>query len=89
MTPNPTLQGFINQARKEIDPNNALRHIFRYETVLLERLVHAIDTQSDSQLTATVFQMKAELDMAQCSIYTVLPALVNLLADELRNGPGR
>jgi len=83
MTTSPVLKNFINEARHEIQPNNALRHIFSYEQVMLERLIHAIDSQSDKELTTTVFKMKTELDTLRCSVLTVLPALVNVLASEL------
>lgn len=84
MTPGPVLQTFINHARQEIKPNDALHSIFAYEKEMLQRLVRAIDTQNDTELAATVAQIKLELDMLRCSVFTVLPALVNMLSDELR-----
>lgn len=83
MTASPALQTFINDARHEIEPGNAFSHIFSYEQIMLGKLIHAIDTQTDTELTTTVFQMKTELDTVRCSVLTVLPALVNMLANEL------
>ena len=84
MTASPILQTVIEQARSEIGPSNVLRQLFAYENEMLERLIYAIDHQSDKELTATVFQMKVELDAVRCSVLSVLPALVNMLSDELR-----
>jgi hypothetical protein len=80
----PALQNIINQARCEIEPHNALRNIFAYEKEMLRRLVLAIDTETDAELIVTVSRIKADLDTLRCSVLTVLPALVNMLAEELR-----
>ena len=84
MTTGPALRNIISHARHEIESHNAFRSIFAYEKEMLERLVCAIDRQNDAELTTTVFEIKAELDTLRCSVFTVLPALVNMLADELR-----
>lgn len=85
MTTSPILQSFINYARHDIEPDNALREIFSYENAMLQKLIYAIDNQNDKELTATVFQMKAELDAVRCSVFSVLPALVNILCEELQS----
>lgn len=83
MIAGPVLQNMINEARREIQPNNSLHGIFSYEKKMLLRLISAIDMQNDAELIATVFQIKAELNTLRCSVLTVLPALVCLLAEEL------
>lgn len=83
MIAGPVLQNMINQARQEIKPNNSFHGIFSYEQKMLLRLISAIDMQNDAELIATVFQIKAELNTLRCSVLTVLPALIFVLAEEL------
>jgi len=84
MKATPVLENVINEARNEIQPDNAYGRIFSDEQAVLQRLVNAIDTESDTELTATVLQIKARLKAVRCSVLTVLPALVLMLADELQ-----
>jgi predicted RNA-binding Zn-ribbon protein involved in translation (DUF1610 family) len=78
------LRAFINQAREEIEPNEEWDREYPYELAMLRRLVPAIDSQSDEQLLKTVLQMKTELDALDRSVYTILPSVVDMLADELQ-----
>jgi predicted RNA-binding Zn-ribbon protein involved in translation (DUF1610 family) len=78
------LRAFINQAREEIEPNEEWDREYPYELAMLRRLLPAIDNQSDEQLLATVLQMKSELDALDRSLYTILPSVVDMLADELQ-----
>jgi ribosomal protein S27AE len=81
------LRAFINQAREEIEPNAEWEKQYPYELAMLRRLVPAIDSQSDARLLGTVLQMKAELDARTTPVFTILPDVVNMLADELQGNP--
>jgi predicted RNA-binding Zn-ribbon protein involved in translation (DUF1610 family) len=76
------LRAFINQALEEIEPNEEWEH--PYELAMLRRLVLAIDRQSDEQLLATVLQMKTQLDALDRPVYTILPSVIDMIADELQ-----
>lgn len=78
------LRGFINQAREEIEPNEEWDREYPYELAMLRQLVPAIDSQSDEQLLTTALQMKTDLDALDRPVYTILPSLVDMLADELQ-----
>jgi hypothetical protein len=81
------LTSFIHQAEEEIEPNEEWDRLYPYELAMLRRLVPAIHSQSDEQLRATVLEMKAELDARPVPIYTILPTVVDMLADELQGKP--
>jgi ribosomal protein S27AE len=81
------LCAFINQAREEREPNAEWDRLYPDELAMLRRLVPAIDSQSDAQLLGTVLQMKAELDARTTPTFTILPDVVNMLADELQGKP--
>ena len=78
------LRAFINQAREEIEPNRNWDRDYPYELAMLRRLVPAIDSRSDEQLLRTVLEMKAVLDARTEPVFTILPAVVDMLADELQ-----
>lgn len=54
---------------------------------MLRRLVPAIDRQSDEQLLTSVLQMKTELDALDRPVYTILPAVADMLVEELQSNP--
>jgi predicted RNA-binding Zn-ribbon protein involved in translation (DUF1610 family) len=81
------LTSFINQSREEIEPNVEWDRLYPFELAMLRKLVPAIETQSDEQLLATVLAMKEELDELNRPIYTILPTVVDMLADELQSKP--
>jgi predicted RNA-binding Zn-ribbon protein involved in translation (DUF1610 family) len=81
------LSSLINQAREEIEPNEEWDKTYPYEVAMLRRLVPAIHRQSEEQLLTTVLEMKAELDARTSSIYTILPTVVDMLAEELQGKP--
>jgi predicted RNA-binding Zn-ribbon protein involved in translation (DUF1610 family) len=81
------LRAFINQAREEIEPNEEWDREYPYELAMLRRLVPSIDSQSDEQSLTTVLLMKTELDALDRPVYTILPDVVDMLANELQGQP--
>jgi endogenous inhibitor of DNA gyrase (YacG/DUF329 family) len=53
------------------------------EVALLKRLVAAVDSGNDAELAKTVAKLKSEVDALSWPIPTILPTLVDMLADEL------
>lgn len=79
MQHNEFVSGFINQAREEIEDAGEL---YPREIVLLKRLLAAVDSRSDEELAKTVTQLKTEVDTLSWPVHTILPTLVEPLADE-------
>jgi hypothetical protein len=79
MQHNEFVSGFINQAREEIED---AAELYPREIALLKRLITAVDSQSDAELAQTVAQLKAEVDALSWPVHTILPTLVDMLADE-------
>lgn len=76
---NEFVNSFINQAREEIEDEAEL---FPREVALLKRLIEAVDSGSDEALAKTVAQLKGEVDALSWPIHTILPTVVDMLADE-------
>jgi DNA-directed RNA polymerase subunit RPC12/RpoP len=57
--------------------------LYPREIPILKRLVEAIDTQNNALLAQTMEKIKAEVDALIWPIPTILPSLVDMLADEL------
>ena len=80
MKPSEILRGFIAQAREEIQDDADL---FPREIPMLKRLIRAIEAKDDAELAKNVAQLKTEVDALSWPIPTILPSLVDMIADEL------
>lgn len=65
------LNSFINQAREEIEPNAEWDRMYPFELAMLR----------------TVLEMKAVLDARTTPVFTILPDVVDMLANELQGRP--